>query len=167
MRTFLEQLERVKRSLAKIENQDRGQTEYEDDLWHFFQDCYHLKDWIKNDKNISATIRNCIEGFIKNNKELRICADLANRSKHAELTRHNREDAEITRQNYTVYPASAVLRSTADRSDICQVPSDVEPIKSTREYIITLRDGSECKALVVVREAVKAWESFLLKNNLI
>ena len=167
MKPFLEQLERVKRSLAKIENQDRGQTEYEDDLWHFFQDCHHLKDWTKNDPNISDTIKNCIEGFASGNEELRICADLAIRSKHAKVTWHNREDAKITRQNYTVYPAPAVLRLTADKSDICQVPSDVEPIKSTREYIITLRDGSERIALVVAREAVKAWESFLLKNNLI
>jgi len=146
LREFLEQFERVKRSLVRIENQDRNSTEYDDDLWHFFQDCYHLKDWIKNDPNIPYDVKGETEYYVKNNKELRICADLANRSKHLKLILEPREDADITNRSVNII---------------------VGPEPSTREVTITLRNGCKFTALEVAREAVKAWESFLSKNNLI
>jgi len=154
MSKFLKQFERVKRSLRKIEieNQDRDSTEYDDDLWHFFQDCHHLKDWIINDpdipdevKGIETKVGENIEKFVSNNKELRVCADLANRSKHLELTRHSREDAKVTSRNVNI---------------------DLNLGTSTCEHIITLGNGRKRIALDVAREAVEAWESFLSENNL-
>ena len=65
MSDFEDQLARVERYLKRIENQDRDRTEYEDDLWSFFQNCWHLKDWIKNDGTIPETLRNTIEAYCK------------------------------------------------------------------------------------------------------
>lgn len=150
MSKFLKQFERVKRSLKRIENQDRDSTEYDDDLWHFFQDCYHLKDWIKNDPNIPDVIKgekgNIIEEYVEGNKELRICADLANRSKHLELNKSIREDAKITSRNVEISLSTGT---------------------STCEHIITLEDGSKHIALNVARKAVEAWDTLLRKNQLI
>jgi len=138
--------------LKRIENQDRDSTEYDDDLWSFFQNCYHLKDWIKNDPDVGDEIRDVVEGFVDSDKELRICADLAIRSKHSELNRHIREDAKVTSRNVTIYPPTAGSGSVGT---------------STCEHTITLRDGRECIALDVARKAVEAWECFLSNNRLI
>jgi len=69
-----------------------------DNIIHFIQDCYHLKDWIKNDpiilkhfKSLSRVDkqknqpRNRIEEYIDNSKYLKIIADIANASKHLVL----------------------------------------------------------------------------------
>ena len=152
MSRFLEQFERVKRYLNKIEDQDRDSTEYDDDLWSFFQNCHHLKDWIKNDPDIGDEIKKTVEKFVRGNKELRICADLANRSKHLKLARSPREDAEVTSRSVTIYAPTAGSNSVGT---------------STCEHTIILRDGSKCIALDVARKAVKAWESFLSENKLI
>ncbi|MDE1464137.1 hypothetical protein [Spartinivicinus poritis] len=50
-----EQLERVKRSLDRVKNnKNKSVADYRGDLYHFFQDCYHLKDWIKNYSTING-----------------------------------------------------------------------------------------------------------------
>ena len=88
MSKYLEQFERVKRFLRRIENQDRDSTEYDDDLWAFFQNCYHLKDWLSHDSAVGGTFGKDgkdIDDYINGNIELAICADLANRTKHLEL----------------------------------------------------------------------------------
>lgn len=156
MSKFSEQFERVKRSLEKIENQDRDSTAYDDDLWHFFQDCHHLKDWIINDPNVPEKIKgengDNIERFINSSEELQICADLANRSKHLELNRAPRIGAKVTSRSVTIYPPTAGSDSVGT---------------STCEHTITLEDGSKRIALDVAKKAVKAWESFLSRNKLI
>ncbi|MBA7587703.1 hypothetical protein ES708_29737 [subsurface metagenome] len=156
MSTFLKQFERVKRYLNKIEDQDRDSTAYDDDLWSFFQNCHHLKDWIKNDPDVADEVKGekgtRIEEFVGSNRGLRICADLANRSKHSELTRSSRVDAKVTSRNTTIYVPTAGSDSVGT---------------TTCEHTITLGDGSKRIALDVARKAVKAWESFLSENKLI
>jgi hypothetical protein len=170
MSKFLEQFERVKRYLNKIENQDRDSTEYDDDLWSFFQNCHHLKDWIINDPDVADEIKGGkgkrIEEFVNSNKELRICADLANRSKHLELDRSPREDAKVTSRSTIICPAPIKVYRSADGSILPQADPDSVGT-STCEHIITLGDGSKRIALDVARKAVKAWESFLSENKLI
>jgi hypothetical protein len=144
MSILKEQLERVKRFLNRIEDQDRDSTQYDDDLWSFFQNCYHLKDWIRNDPVVPNQVKRTVEEFVRRNDELRICADLANRSKHLKLDRP-RDDAKITSRSVIVCVGGI----------------------STCEHAITLRDGSKRIALDVARKAVDAWESFLSKNGLI
>lgn len=59
--------------------------ECEDAAYAFFQDCYHLKDWIKNDPGCSH--RGIVESFVSGSKALSLCADICNSSKHLTLTR--------------------------------------------------------------------------------
>ena len=49
MPEYMDQLNRVRRMLDRINRQDREPIEYGDDIWSFFQNCWHLKDWVKND----------------------------------------------------------------------------------------------------------------------
>ena len=47
---YIAQLKRVRRYLEKIQNRVRKSwDDYDDDFWSFFQNCWHLKDWIRNE----------------------------------------------------------------------------------------------------------------------
>jgi hypothetical protein len=118
---------------------------YYDDLQHFFQDCWHLKDWIKNDS--SAGIGANIESEVDAHKALRIVADLANGSKHLARNRPGREGADVTSTNVTVHLVQAK-------------PIDVE-------CIVTLADGSTLSVKDLVRDAFASWQAILHKIGLI
>jgi hypothetical protein len=150
IRTYFDQFERVKRFLNRIENQERNSTEYDDDLWSFFQNCLHLRDWIINDTSINITSSE-VKKYVKNNEELRICSDLAIKSKHMECTRTNYDNADITNRSVTIY---APCMNTNEKGT------------STCEHTITLKDGRKRVALDVARKAVEAWENFLKDNGL-
>jgi hypothetical protein len=57
------------------------------DLYSFFLNCHELRDWLAADK-VSGMSRKKATKVIKGSTYLRVCADLANRTKHAELKRH-------------------------------------------------------------------------------
>ncbi|TWU12271.1 hypothetical protein CA54_10940 [Symmachiella macrocystis] len=88
-----EQLERVKRFFKRIEhpeafgNTHDGRNDYEDFLWAFFQNCWHLKDWIKRDSTVCQKALDDIEEFWKReeNENIRISSDIANATKHLVL----------------------------------------------------------------------------------
>jgi hypothetical protein len=55
---YREQLDRVRRFFARTwVDTGRTDVQYQDDTWAFFQNCWHLKDWIKNDQMIPQPIR--------------------------------------------------------------------------------------------------------------
>lgn len=102
MNQYSQQYERVKRLFSGLTNKSYSQIDWEDNLWSFFQNCWHLKDWIKNDSTLSQSIRNQIENETKNYKNLMTIADLANRSKHLTLT-FKRVNANITGKSVTIH----------------------------------------------------------------
>lgn len=138
------QYDRMKRSYARVIGPYLSSVAYDDDLHHFMQDCWHLKDWIKNDA--SAGIGNAIEKQVTAYKSLRIAADLANASKH--LTRHtNRKNANLTSTNVTAHLGAS------------------RPIDTV--YVITLADNTETTADALVHQVVADWETLLKKLGLL
>ncbi len=57
------------------------------DVYSFFLHCHHLADWLSADK-LSGVSRRKATRIIKKSAHLRVCADLANRTRHAEVARH-------------------------------------------------------------------------------
>jgi len=143
MNESLKQWERVKRALLRIENnKNRQMDEYEDDVWNFFQNCWHLKDWIKNDPAINSVHQESVECDVKKVDELVICADLCNRSKHLKLT-CKRVDADVTGRNININTGP--------------------PGEGYGEYnfIITIDDGRSFDAITVARISVEKWAGLL------
>ena len=137
------QFERASRSFDKlVNNRNRDLVHYEDDVWHFFQDCWHLKDWIKHDNQISQTYRDSVEIDANRSEALRICADLANRSKHLNLT-NRRLDANVSKRNLTINVGP--------------------PGEGSGEYnfVVLLEDGREMDAIAVAEDAMKEWRRLL------
>lgn len=104
---YQEQVARVRRFLArvdassvnpKLELPPEKQTEYEDMLYAFFQNCWHLKDWIKNDITAPTTLAGPIETLCQRYQSLMLSADIANASKHLTLNRPPRVGGQVKAQ---------------------------------------------------------------------
>jgi len=146
MPAYIEQFQRVNRYMVRLEDQSRDSTEYDDDLWSFFQNCWHLKDWIKNDSTLPTTLCEQIEQIVARYPNIIVCADLANRTKHSNLTRV-RVDARFTQRNVTVNIGN--------------------PTTSTSEHIITLGDGTKLVALAVAKSAIEEWKEIFALHGLL
>lgn len=116
MSGWREQHDRMMRSYSRLVAIATGKSavdseEARDALFHFFQDAYHLKDWIKHDP---LTSHLNVEEFARNSMPIRLCADLCNGTKHFALTKSHliREEAAFTGQSVTVRPAPAGSRAT-------------------------------------------------------
>ncbi len=132
------------RSYARLSKKYASSIDYDDELQHFFQDCWHLKDWIKND--VALHLNDVIEAEVDAHKSLRIAADLANGCKHL-ARKTNREGAYVTSKSVTVHLGQA---------------RGVDVF-----HTITLNDGSTLSAQDLAREAFEAWHDVLLKCGLI
>lgn len=138
------QYDLMKRTYARLSQPYESSIDYSDDLQHFFQDCWHLKDWIKNDDSLN--LKDVIEDEVHGPKALRIVSDLAIGSKHLVRTIKNLEGAYVTSQNVTAHLAQ-------DRGVIVS-------------HTVALKDGSTLSAQDVAKDAMEAWESVLQKLGL-
>ena len=92
VQTFRQQFDRVTRWYDRFAQIDSGKVHnmatdsYEDEVYSFFLNCYHLKDWIINDPSVSVA-QTTVESFINCSQELSLCADICNGLKHLVLKR--------------------------------------------------------------------------------
>jgi len=97
---YLEQYERMRRSYDRFREIKPGLTkkissDYEDDIYAFFMQCYHLKDWIKNDTSVKTRtpdIGTDVEQFVNGSEALSLCADICNSLNHLELKRSSSDE---------------------------------------------------------------------------
>ena len=82
--------------------------EFYDIIYAFFQNCYHLKDWLKNDKKLSVT-NDAVEDYINNTVCLSICADICNGSKHLTLIK-SRSGVKPEAEKYTIVSRNKVTK---------------------------------------------------------
>ena len=88
-----DQYDRVLRWYKRISDIDQGILHnrnsgyYEDEIYAFFINCYHLKDWMLNDEALIITEKKKkLNEFIDNSKPMKICYDICNSRKHLKLT---------------------------------------------------------------------------------
>lgn len=151
MHKYSEQLDRLKRSfsrLAKInigKKHDLPSENYRDELFTFFLNCYHLKDWLKNDSNFQVN-GSTVENFINGNDDLKICADICNGHKHFSLNNpRSTESPTVGGQNIS-------LKLGAGEPEIS--------IKFIIDTNSGPRDGFE-----LATNCLKLWEDFIAQNT--
>jgi len=83
--TWREQYNRMKRWHTRLSESTAVDDRRSDDFHAFFICCFHLKDWLRADSSVGDGIRDAVAGFVDRNLWLRLCADLANGSKHLKL----------------------------------------------------------------------------------
>ncbi len=148
---YLEQWERVKRWWTRFREVSQGRTYfgisefYEDEIFAFFLNCYHLKDWIKNDPS-SGDLKDLVEPYINNSQALSICADLCNGLKHF------KRDPSRVRKNAEFGPKTETISQGKDSASIA--------ISYT---IIT--DTGTFDAFEIAQHCLVDWETFFRRNE--
>lgn len=141
------QWERVKRYYDRFRAINEGTSHgvsseyYVDDIYAFFLNCYHLKDWIKNDDTASAAKRSGVEAYINSHDCLKVCADLCNGLKHLTLDRKPRSGNEPE------------LRGRIFGLNLGQSTISV---KQTIEHA-----GKKIDAFTLAGDCMKAWEAYM------
>lgn len=149
MKSYIEQYERVKRYYQRFEELDEGKphdkkTEYYiDDIYAFFINCYHLKDWILHDVNLPSTKRDSVEDYITNSKPLSLSADICNAKKHMVLD----------------YSRSGKFPETGPKGFSLTLGSAHPTIKV--KMSVVLSDQTTLDAFGLATNCVKEWERFL------
>ena len=89
-----EQFNRVQRHFLRVlDNHNRKLVDYEDDVWGFFQNCWHLADWIKNDKKgVAKATRGKIDIEVSSYPALVVAGELASKSKNLVMTRNHNDE---------------------------------------------------------------------------
>src|SRR5439155_17755263 len=106
--TYREQYNRMKRWYERFGTLDQGRTHgvdsenYLDEIYAFFQNCYHLKDWIKNDMAVAPAIQQSVEGYINGSRPLRLAADICNSLKHLQNRGRSGEDPKFGRKHFSL-----------------------------------------------------------------
>lgn len=152
MPDFMEQFERVMRYHGRFAQLNAGiemtmpSENYIDDIYAFFQNCYHLKDWLKKDPGFAKKTDSEIELYVTSTLELALCADICNATKHLGLAtgRPPRSGAE---------PKFGSRHFHANVGGAKQTTS----INATIEH-----NGNTLDAFVLATECVKAWEAFIV-----
>jgi len=149
-----EQFKRVRRWYERFESIKNGRIHdkpsefYEDDVYSFFMNCYHLKDWIRNDPTV-ASVANKVEEYINNNLDLKLCADLCNSLKHLCL-------------NENIHPP----RSREDpRFGKKSALYDIAKNSIKFNYTIDTLSGNR-DAFDIATKCIEAWDKFYFDNNL-
>lgn len=152
----MEQLERTKRYHRRIKEIYSGiysssvhsEEAYDDDVVSFFIHCYHVRDWIVHLNRLGITARQ-VDSYIDSHRELRICADLANGSKHCKLTRSIRGDSQPHITGKQRHTSNWFTGSGGGEVMKCK-------------YSI-MSDGESFDALELATECVLLWESYILE----
>lgn len=151
-----DQFARVERYLARFQEfvegrpHTRSSEHYQDDVYAFFQNCYHLKDWIKYDP-VCAGWQPPVEDVVNQSADLCLCADLCNGLKHLALTHRPRSDQ------------SPEFAQVAVHVIVADAFTERESVHLQSTYTIRtasgLLDGYE-----LAQRCVAAWRRYLAAN---
>jgi hypothetical protein len=80
---YRHQLDRARRCLDSIEQSyeefgDMDPVDFQDNMWSFFQHCWHIKDWVRNDPLVLQATKDLVVADAEQSRTLTICQDLCN-----------------------------------------------------------------------------------------
>ncbi len=135
------------RSYERFASVDRGQVydpsseNYNDEVFAFFLNCYHLKDWIKNNEGAGLIAQTDVESFINSSYPLKLCADICNSHKHLRLKApRSHEYPRLAKARYSVHGGT---------------PSTI-----TVKYEIETSSGP-MDAFTLATQCISEWQSFI------
>jgi RNA polymerase subunit RPABC4/transcription elongation factor Spt4 len=119
----------------------RGNVAVKRSIENFFTQCFHMGDWLWEDPSTGLT-RSQVGGFINSDPSLRVCAGMANTSKH---------------------------RVSNDPGAITAKIKSISPNLNETEVLIEWTHGANTQAenaLDLARRCVVAWDGYLKANTL-
>lgn len=86
---YRDQLDRARRFLDRLEqpidsDDDSAMTDvdFQDMVWAFFQNCWHVKDWVQHDPQVPAATKAAVIDLAHRSAALLLCQELCNGTKH-------------------------------------------------------------------------------------
>ena len=85
---YRHQLERARRFLGRVydliqaEWGTSNEVEFQDMMWAFFQNCWHVKDWIDHDPIVLRATKDAVITTAHKSSDLMVCRELCNGTKH-------------------------------------------------------------------------------------
>lgn len=154
------QFERVTRAFQKVlNNQNRNPVEYEDDAWSFFQNCWHLKDWIKNDvQGVAKATRTKIDVEVNSYPALVMMGDLTNRTNDLKLSKSPTDTSEF--QPTRIKTGATAYIDTRGQSQ--KAPKDEGAIY----LLVTDKNGDEFPVKKLATDAMKNWMAIIKKYRI-
>jgi hypothetical protein len=122
---------------------------YVDDIYAFFQNCYHLKDWLKNDPAYTSHTDQQIEDYVTKTESLSICADICNGSKHLTFNRTPRSGDEPKMGGKVISIKVTDSFSGEEFPIIIAMQVEVE------------HAGNKLDAFQLATDALQSWELFI------
>lgn len=106
---YRHQLDRARRFLARVQMAtddwaDLDDVEFQDMMWAFFQNCWHVKDWLKHDPSVSQAVKNAAIDLAHQSLHLKMCQQLCNGTKHLDT----RPGASHHHVNTTIIPGAGI-----------------------------------------------------------
>jgi hypothetical protein len=152
---YRDQLDRARRFLERMEwsvddMDDEGMTEvdFQDMVWAFFQNCWHVKDWVANDRNVPSAARNGVIAMALASVPLRVCEQLCNGTKLLGRARKKRR--------------SKVRVAIHDHIETTIVRGG----SITRDCMIDNGTGKLVSGRLLARQFIGEWESILQSHGL-
>ncbi|WP_156888939.1 hypothetical protein [Rhodococcus sp. BH4] len=165
-----DQYQRMQRSLTRLQaGVEADAAEARDALYHFWQDAWHLRDWITappSPKYLEKETRQLFEDSVA----LGACRDIANGVKHLLLDRgkswtESGEYAEVSGQSVVINMPrieAVVNWSTGE------ILSNESVGDSSVRYSWTVRvNGADCDAVELAGQAVDDWNAWLTEKGLL
>lgn len=145
-RGMLRAYERLKR-ISTNNGNAISNTESRDTTEDFFNQCYHLKDWLKNDKTLS--IKKDVEAFVTKSTALSLAADYCNSFKHGGLDRNSRSGKDLEKIN------THINFNLTTRGFI-----------ASSQLEITI-SGEKYDSLKLAEKCIKDWDKFLKISKIV
>src|SRR5260370_12903142 len=79
---YRHQLDRARRFLERMEAVDANEVEFQDMVWAFFQNCWHVKDWVEHDPQVPRLMKDAVIDRAHRSSVLKICREMCNGTKH-------------------------------------------------------------------------------------
>ncbi len=143
-----------------------------DPVYDFFLNCYHLREWIREDNKVSQDIKNSLPSFEKNTSSVQflICRDLCNKSKHAMLKETKNHKPNDINTEIIAYGGSVFL---AKGKELKEAREKKETLHLNSEDEIFLGDfkvsfkGNYYDLKGVVQGCMFVWKDFFNKYDLL
>ena len=137
---YRDQLDRARRFLDRIEQPAANDVEFQDMVWAFFQNCWHIKDWVRNDPLVDQATKDSVCAQAHASVALRVCQEMCNGTKHL----------------------GARPGASHDHINTTVVPGDV----SVMDCLIDNGAGTLVSGRMLAHQCVSEWEAILLSHGL-
>lgn len=172
-----DQYERMLRSRARLAvgSSSTDGDQARDMLYHFFQDAYHLKDWILNDlgwrtvkngkKKLSQEAQD-LEDHITATAPLAHCADICNGTKHLKLDTPKIKDkpARVAGRGRSLtlppFETRSEFPGPAERTREQREADEQSAVSATYTWVVTW-DNQICDAVGLADQVIAAWDAWL------